>query len=367
MGRKVHPLGFRLGGIRDWQAKWYAEKNYAEFLHEDLKLREAIQSEYARAAISQIQIDRQANKVSVTIYTARPGVVIGRGGQRVDKMRLHLESLLDKKIQLNIQEIQQPELDAYLIARTIADQIESRISYRRAMKQAISRTIMAGAKGIRISCAGRLGGAEIARRQTMHEGQVPLHTLRADIDYGFAEARTTLGRIGVKVWTYKGDILPERELVEVEEAPPELVTAESAEAVAVETAEAVAEVKPEEAPPEPVAVETAEAVAEVKPKKKPAKPVAAKSAKAAPEVKPKKKPAKPVAAKSAEAAPEVKPKKKPAKPAARKRVKKAPVAKPEKDITQPAVETTAEAETSTVTEKEAKDVTTQAGEIPQES
>jgi small subunit ribosomal protein S3 len=358
MGRKVHPLGFRLGGIRDWQAKWYAEKDYAESLQEDLKLREAIQSEYARAAISQIQIDRQANKVTVTIHTARPGVVIGRGGQRVDKMRLHLESLLDKKIQLNIQEIQQPELDAYLIARTIADQIESRISYRRAMKQAISRTIMAGAKGIRISCAGRLGGAEIARRQTMHEGQVPLHTLRADIDYGFAEARTTLGRIGVKVWTYKGDILPELELLEVEEAPPE--------AVAVETAEAVAEVRPEEAPPEAVAVETVEVAPEAKPKRKPAKPAAKKE-----------KPAKPVAVETAEAAPEVKPKRKPAKPvakkekpakpAARKRVKKAPVAKPKKGVTQPAVETTAEADASTITEKEEKDVTTQTGKIPQES
>ena len=347
MGRKVHPLGFRLGGIRDWQAKWYAEKNYAESLHEDLKLREAIQSEYARAAISQIQIDRQANKVSVTIHTARPGVVIGRGGQRVDKMRLHLESLLDKKIQLNIQEIQQPELDAYLIARTIADQIEGRISYRRAMKQAISRTIMAGAKGIRISCAGRLGGAEIARRQTMHEGQVPLHTLRADIDYGFAEARTTLGRIGVKVWTYKGDILPELELLEVEEAPPE--------PVAVETAEAVTEVKPEEAPPEPAAVETAEAAPEAKPKRKPAKPIAKKE-----------KPAKPVAKKEKPAKPVAK-EEKPAKPVAGKRVKKAPAAKPKKDAALPAVETTAEADASTVTEKEEKDATTQTGEIPQES
>ena len=374
MGRKVHPLGFRLGGIQDWQAKWYAEKNYAEFLHEDLKLRGAIQSEYTKAAISQIQIDRQSNKVTVTIHTARPGVVIGRGGQRVDKLRLHLESLIDKKIQLNIQEIQQPELDAYLVARTIADQIESRISYRRAMKQAISRTIMAGAKGIRVNCAGRLGGAEIARRQTMHEGQVPLHTLRADIDYGFAEARTTLGRIGVKVWTYKGDILPEPELVEVEEAPPELVTAE--------TAEAAPEAKPEEAPPEPVAVESAEAVAEAKPEEKPAKPKARKRVKKAPvaeekPVEPKarkrvkkapvaeEKPVEPKARKRVKKAPVAE--EKPAKPKATKRVKKAPVVEPEKDTTQPAVETTAEAETSTVTEKEEKDVTTQAGEIPQES
>lgn len=264
MGRKVHPLGFRLGGIREWQANWYAEKNYAESLQEDLKLREAIQSEYAKAAISQIQIDRQANKVSVTIHTARPGVVIGRGGQRVDKLRLYLESLIGKKIQLNIQEIQQPELDAYLVARTIADQIESRISYRRAMKQAISRTIMAGAKGIRVSCSGRLGGAEIARRQTMHEGQVPLHTLRADIDYGFAEAHTTLGRIGVKVWIYKGDILPERELMAVEEAPPEPVTAEAATTVA----EAKPTAEPEAKAPVAEAITEAEATTDIEEGKK---------------------------------------------------------------------------------------------------
>jgi len=346
MGRKVHPIGFRIGGIRDWQAKWFADKNYAEPLKEDLKLRQAIQAEYAKAATSQIRIDRQANMVSVTVHTARPGVVIGRGGQRVDKLRLHLESLIGKKIQLNIQEIQQPELDAYLVARAIGDQIESRISYRRAMKQAISRTIMAGAKGIRVNCAGRLGGAEIARRQTMHEGQVPLHTLRADIDYGFTEARTTLGRIGVKVWIYKGDVLPEiEELAEIEEAPPEVAVAEGAEApvetVAVEKAEVEAEVKPEEAPVEVVAVEKAEVEAEVKPAKKPAKPTAKKKAVAkAKEAKP----AKPAARKKAVAKPkeakpavkkagveeaEVKPEKKPAKPAAKAKKAKPAVSKKE--------------------------------------
>jgi len=221
LGHKVHPFGFRIGVIRDWQAKWYADKHYVEFLQEDLKLREAIRSRYAEAGISQVEIDRQANKVSVTIHTARPGIVIGRGGQRVDEMRLYLEELIGKRIQLNIQEIQQPELDAYLVARTVAEQIERRIAYRRAMKQAIFRTMQAGAKGVKISCAGRLAGAEIARRQNMHQGQVPLHTLRADIDYGLTEARTTLGRIGVKVWIYKGDILPEPKVVEVEEVPAE--------------------------------------------------------------------------------------------------------------------------------------------------
>ena len=223
MGRKVHPMGFRLGIIRDWQARWYADKHYADFLHADLKLRQAIQSRYSEAGISLLEIDRQANKVTVTIHTSRPGIVIGRGGQRVDEMRQHLESLVGKGIQLNIQEIRQPELDAYLVARVVAEQMERRIAYRRAMKQSMFRTMQAGAKGVKISCAGRLGGVEIARRETMHQGRVPLHTLRADIDYGFTEAHTTLGRIGVKVWIYKGDILPEPKVVEVEEKPAELI------------------------------------------------------------------------------------------------------------------------------------------------
>jgi small subunit ribosomal protein S3 len=222
VGHKVHPLGFRIGVIRDWQAKWYADKNYVDFLQEDLKLRKAIESKYAEAGVSLLEIDRQTNKIAVTIHTARPGVVIGRGGQRVDEMRLYLESLLGKRVQLNILEVHQPELDAYLVARAIAEQIEHRVSFRRAMKQAMFRTMQAGAKGIRISCSGRLGGAEIARREIMHQGRVPLHTLRADIDYGFTEARTTLGRIGVKVWIYRGDILPEPSRLEVEETPAEL-------------------------------------------------------------------------------------------------------------------------------------------------
>jgi len=222
LGHKVHPFGFRIGIIRDWQARWYAEKNYAEFLHEDLKLRQAIASRGAEAGISLVEIDRQANKVAVTIHTARPGVVIGRGGQRVDELRLHLESIIGKRIQLNILEVQQPELDAYLVARAVAEQIEHRVAFRRAMKQTIFRTMQAGAKGIRLSCAGRLGGTEIARREVTHQGQVPLHTLRADIDYGFAEAHTTLGRIGVKVWIYRGDILSKPSKLEAEEIPAEL-------------------------------------------------------------------------------------------------------------------------------------------------
>jgi len=266
MGRKVHPLGFRIGVIRDWQAKWYADKHFVEFLQEDLKLRQAIQSKYTEAGISQVEIDRQANKVAVTIHTARPGIVIGRGGQRVDEMRLHLESIIGKRVQLNILEIQQAELDAYLVAKSIAEQLERRIAYRRAMKQAIFRTIQAGAKGIRVSCSGRLGGAEIARRQILHEGQVPLHTLRADIDYGLAEACTTLGRIGVKVWIYKGDILPEPKIEEAEAAE----AVEEAEAVkepeVAEKPEAVEEPKPAEAP---VAAEKPKATRKPRAAKKP--------------------------------------------------------------------------------------------------
>lgn len=209
MGRKVHPMGFRLGIIRDWQGKWYSDKNFTQYLQDDLKLRKSIMTKYAEAAIAKVDVDRQANEVAVTIHTARPGIVIGRGGQRVDEMRQYLEKLIGKKVRLNIQEIRQAELDSYLVARSIAEQLERRIAYRRAMKQSMFRTMQAGAKGIRILCSGRLAGAEIARRQLMHQGRVPLHTIRADIDYGFTEAHTTMGRLGIKVWIYKGDVLPE--------------------------------------------------------------------------------------------------------------------------------------------------------------
>jgi len=240
MGRKVHPTGFRIGTIRDWQAKWYADKHYPEFIQEDAKIRKAIRSKYADAGVSLVEIERQSNRVTINIHTSRPGIVIGRGGQRVDETRHYLEQLIGKKIQLNIQEIRQPELDAYLVARMVAEQMERRIAYRRAMKQSIFRTMQAGAQGMRIICSGRLGGVEIARRQMMHQGRVPLHTLRADIDYGFTEAHTTLGRIGIKVWIYRGDILPEVEEEVIEGA----VVAPTAEVVA----EAEAAEKPREAP-----------------------------------------------------------------------------------------------------------------------
>jgi small subunit ribosomal protein S3 len=271
MGHKVHPVGFRIGVIRDWQAKWYADKHYREFLQEDLKIRKSIKERYNEAAVSLVEIERQANRVSMTIHTARPGIVIGRGGQRVDETRTFLEQLIGKKVQLNIQEIQRPEIDAYLVAKTIAEQIERRVAYRRAMKQAMLRTMQAGAKGVRISCAGRLGGAEIARRLIMHEGQVPLHTMRADIDYGFVEARTPMGRIGIKVWIYKGEILPELKKEE-EEVSAEITPVETVEVIA---AEPVAEVKVEV----PV-----EAVAEAVEEEKPAKPATRRRTKAAAKV-----------------------------------------------------------------------------------
>jgi small subunit ribosomal protein S3 len=217
MGHKVHPVGFRLGIIKTWDSKWYSDRHFVTYLQEDLKVRKAVRSMYPEAGVSLVEIDRQANNVSLTIHTARPGILIGRGGQRVDEMRKSLENLISKKIQLNIREVQQPEFDAYLVAKSIAESMERRVSYRRALKQALQRSIMAGAKGMRIRAAGRLDGAEIARTITMHEGRVPLHTLRADIDYGFAEAKTVMGRIGIKVWIYKGEILPVKEEAEIAE------------------------------------------------------------------------------------------------------------------------------------------------------
>ena len=210
MGHKVHPIGLRLGINQEWQARWFAGKEYATFLVEDVKVRRALQGRYREAGISRVDIERQSNVINVTLHTSRPGVVIGRGGQRVEEVRQHLESVTGKKIKLTIEEVRQPELDAYLVAKGVAEQIERRIAFRRAVKQAIGRTIQSGAKGIKIMCSGRLGGAEIARRQTLKEGRLPLQTLRANIDFGLAEAHTTLGRIGVKVWIYKGDIIPEK-------------------------------------------------------------------------------------------------------------------------------------------------------------
>lgn len=210
MGQKVHPIGFRLGINKDHLSKWYAnKKNYADLLEEDLRLRAFLKKKLYNAGIARVEIERFAGKVKITIHTAKPGIIIGRGGRGIDELRETVERFLNKPglVTLNVQEIRAPELEAQLVAESIAQQIEKRIAYKRAMRQSMQRTIRMGAKGMKITCSGRLAGSEMARIQSDKEGKIPLHTLRADIDYGFAEALTTYGHIGIKVWIYKGDIL----------------------------------------------------------------------------------------------------------------------------------------------------------------
>jgi len=221
MGRKVHPYGFRVGVYKDWQSKWFAERGYAELVAEDLKLRGVILKALPDAGVSQILVDRNANQITMTVKTAKPGIVIGRGGQNAEMLRTLLQGATDKRIRLNIEEIRVPELDAYLVARSVADQLERRVAFRRAMKQGVQRTMQRGALGCRVKIGGRLGGSEMSRSEQEMQGRVPLHTLRADIDYGQAAARTTFGAIGVKCWIYKGDVSTEANplgLVKVEGA-----------------------------------------------------------------------------------------------------------------------------------------------------
>ncbi len=212
MGRKVHPIGFRLKINKTWEGRWYAEgEEYVEQLHQDIALRKVVREEAPRAGVSRIEIERFPGKVKIFVHTAKPGILIGRKGENVKRLRAKLESLVGKKIDLEIEEIKTPDLDAYLVARNIADQLERRISYQRAMKRTMQQSIRQGAKGIRLEVSGRLTGAEMARSMNMREGRVPRQTLRADIDFAVAEALTSYGRIGVKVWIYKGDVLPEEE------------------------------------------------------------------------------------------------------------------------------------------------------------
>jgi len=229
LGHKTHPIGFRLGVSKDWQSRWFAHsgKEYKQFVWEDLQIRSIILEQYPDASISKIDIERNSSDLIATIYTARPGIVIGRGGQRVEELRKMLEELTSKKARLNVQEIRQPELDAFLVARGVADQLERRIAFRRAIRQAVTRTMQSGAKGVRVMVSGRLGGADIARTEKAREGRVPLHTLRADVDFAIAEAATDFGRIGVKVWIYHGDaaVVSEADVsAEVEEMLPIEVT-----------------------------------------------------------------------------------------------------------------------------------------------
>jgi small subunit ribosomal protein S3 len=207
MGQKVHPIGFRLGIIKTWDSRWFSQKNYATLLHEDIKIRKIVKERLMHAGVAKVEIERAGQKAKINIHTARPGIIIGKKGAEVDKLKKDLEAMTGKQMYINIQEIRRPELDAQLVAENIALQLERRIAFRRAMKKAVTSALRLGAQGIKITCAGRLAGAEIARTEWYREGRVPLHTLRADINYGFFEAKTTMGQIGVKVWIYRGDVL----------------------------------------------------------------------------------------------------------------------------------------------------------------
>lgn len=209
MGQKVNPHGLRVGVIKGWDSKWYAGKDYEKFLLEDIKIREFIKEKLFLSGISKVEIERASNKARISIHTAKPGMVIGRQGSNIELLKSDLKKMTESAIEINIVEVKTPDMDATLVAENIAAQLERRIAFRRAMKQCVGRTMRMGAKGIKITCGGRLGGAEIARSESYREGSIPLHTLRADIDYGTAEAHTTYGRIGVKVWIYKGEVLPE--------------------------------------------------------------------------------------------------------------------------------------------------------------
>jgi len=219
LGQKVHPIGFRLGTIKDWKSKWFAEKDYAALLHEDLTIRKYVNTKLSHAAVSSVEIERLANKTSkvkVNIYTARPGIIIGKKGAEVENLKRELQSLTNKEIIINIKEIRKAETDAQLVAENVAFQLQRRVAFRRAMKRSVNSALKLGAQGIKIACAGRLGGHEMARREWYRDGRVPLHTIRAEIDYGFAEAKTTYGVIGIKVWIFNGEVLAPRERASAE-------------------------------------------------------------------------------------------------------------------------------------------------------
>jgi len=211
LGQKVHPVGFRLGVIRTWESRWYAEADYSKLLHEDIKLREYLKKRLFHAGISKIELERAANKTKIHIFAARPGIIIGKKGSEVEVLKRELAKITDNEIFINIQEVRKPEVDAQLVAENVALQLERRVAFRRAMKKSVGQALKFGAQGIKITCAGRLGGAEMSRTEWYREGRVPLHTLRADIDYGFAEAKTTYGIIGVQVLIFKGEVLAQEQ------------------------------------------------------------------------------------------------------------------------------------------------------------
>jgi len=208
LGQKVHPIGFRLGIVKTWDSRWYAEKVYAKFLQEDIHIRRYIKRKLYHAGVSKVEIERTANRAKITIRAARPGIIIGQKGAEIEKLQKEIQKMAQREISINIQEVRRMEVDAQLVAENVALQLERRVAFRRAMKKSVTASMKFGAQGIKIACSGRLGGAEIARAEWYREGRVPLHTLRADFDYGFTEARTTYGAIGIKVWIYKGEVLP---------------------------------------------------------------------------------------------------------------------------------------------------------------
>ena len=237
MGQKAHPTALRLGVIRTWESRWYAEKDYANLLHEDMRIRKFLKRKLYHAGIARIEIERAANKLKIGIWTARPGIVIGKKGAEIENLKRELAQYTSKEVFINIQEVRKAEVNAQLVAENVATQLERRIAFRRAMKKAVTSAMKLGAKGIKIHCAGRLGGAEMSRREWYREGRVPLHTLRADIDYGFAEASTTYGKIGVKVWIFHGEVLPEAKgRVEAREAAREARARQAAAAAAPQPA-----------------------------------------------------------------------------------------------------------------------------------
>ena len=214
MGQKVNPIGFRLGGIKTWRSQWFSEKNYSELVHEDINIRKYLKKKLYHAGISRIEIERAASKAKVNIYAARPGIIIGKKGSEIEKLKKELEGVSKSEIIINILEVRKPEVDAQLVAENVALQLERRVAFRRAMKKCVTSSLKFGAKGIRVNCAGRLGGAEMARSEWYREGRVPLHTLRADIDWGFAEAHTAYGLIGIKVWIFHGEVLPSKKVAD---------------------------------------------------------------------------------------------------------------------------------------------------------
>ncbi len=211
MGQKVHPKGFRVGVLEGWESRWFAEREYATLLHDDIRIREFIKKRLYHAGIAKIEVERAANKAKINIYTARPGIVIGKKGVEIEKLKTDLSQQTDREVYLNIHEVRRPDLDAQLVSENVALQLERRVAFRRAMKESVTRAVRMGAQGVKVRCSGRLGGAEIARTEWYREGRVPLHTLRADISYGVAEARTTYGVIGVKVWIFRGEVLTKEE------------------------------------------------------------------------------------------------------------------------------------------------------------